>query len=632
MLAQAMELCLRGGKSLLAEAGTGTGKSMGYLIPLIIWALETGQKTLVSTFTKVLQKQLFDKDLPRLQKAIGGFEYALSLGGENYLCPKRFASIDETGLFNSEDHAITNRMHKWKKRHPLGINHDLDFPVPDSLWRKVCRDQHSCKGEVCPYRDSCGWLQAKKDQKNANILISNHHLVFYNIKLGGKLLPPVGAMVFDECHEVEKIAKAVMSIDVTSTRIKNVTTFLHNPTTGRGLIRKAAIPEDIKDAIIRDIAFIDRAVGTVRENLPAGDVIITGKDNLHVAKLTMGLAELGKKLAAVKDDTLAPYKDQVKEMAVCLSDINTQKIQYKKKNKGKDQEVEAETEIKCRNVYWSSNSGKGWKLTSSPIEVGGLLKATLFDAMSSVVMTSATMTINKDFKFFKRTIGANGNCETTWLSSPFDYKRQAVVYTPMGMPSHKDTAAYSQAVFAEACKLIEIFNGRTLILCTNKESMHDLHVRLKTAFPNMDFFQQGDKPSNILIEEFKESDSAVLMGTAAFWQGVDIEGDNLMCVIITKLPFDVPNDPVTIAQAQKIEAENGKGASFALLMLPKAILQFKQGFGRLIRTTEDKGVVAILDNRIYTKSYGSRFINSIPEGCRRVKDIRQIPKELLPSH
>ncbi len=633
-LSRGIELGLRQNRHYIGEAGTGVGKSLAYLLPLILWALEKSTadkitRAMVSTYTKVLQRQIFDKDLPRLQKVVGNFRYALCVGGENYLCRKRLAATANLGLLEgASEGALLNEIFKWGDLHPDAMYHDLDFRVPEWFWRRLSRDVHTCNEKQCNYKISCGWVRAKEQQKTAHILVSNHHLAFCNIKLGWKLFPDVSAVVFDEAHEVHDVAVASLGVTASSARIRSIVDPLYNPKTGRGMI--SHMPE--RGDLVENIEEIDRLAGIVGSKLGAGQKIIGSKGDIHVEKLAMRMSGLAEICGALDKDVFGASVGGLKEEAVNLSHINNQDV-------GKDDEGER----KHRYVFWSSATANRWQLTASPLEVGPLLKKVLFGKeigettdhrdqepkrVLPVSLVSATLSVNGRFTYFKSELGLNGSCMEAALGSPFNYGDQAVVYAPAGLPDPKD-GAYKHAVTAEILKLLEIFQGNTMILFTSYRLMNEMHGMLRERLPSLHFLRQGDMPGNQIVEQFKKLDRAVLLGTSSFWQGVDIPGDDLRCVIITRLPFSNPDDPISLAR-QELLKEKGLSSFeiFNRLQLPKAVLQFKQGFGRLIRTANDRGVVAILDNRLYSKAYGKTFFKAIPEGCRIVKNLGQIPRRL----
>lgn len=584
LLSKGIEYCLLNKKHYIAEAPTGVGKSMAYLIPIIMWAKRNNKRAIISTYTKVLQRQLFDKDLPMLHKVIGGFNYSICLGGENYLCIKRLNQIIDFGLFDdSADSKAVNNLLRWSSTTHDGTVYDINFHVPYRLWKRVCRD-HSICDKTCHYADSCLYLDAVNKWADSHILITNHHVCFYNIKMDYNLLPRADAVVFDEAHEIEGVATAVLGNEVLSSKIRSILDAV------RKLIHANATKNPDASKIINDIASANKEIELIHAKIGSKTDFLQKDDMLYLFQLEQLINNICTHLQGIDIDALKPYADKLKDTVLSIDEIVNQ-------DAGKG------------FIYWKSASQKEWKVAASPIEVSGILKKKLFAAIPSVFLISATMAIRNDFSFFKRSVGLNGDTPESILSSPFDYKKQAVIYIPdMPDPNH---ILYKAQLLKESEKLIQIFKGRTLILFTSYKLMNETYTALCEKFPDIEFLKQGDASGNKLVEKFKSCNKCVLLGANTFWQGLDIPGSALQCVIITKLPFLSPDDPITIARQKMLE---DKGLNpFVFYQLPKAILLFKQGFGRLIRTQADKGIVAILDSRIRQKKYGSQFIRSLPE-------------------
>lgn len=594
LLARGIEYCLSNKKHYIAEAPTGVGKSMAYLAPTILWAKQNNKKVIVSTYTKVLQRQLFDKDLPVLHKAIGGFNYSLCLGGENYLCIKRLKQTTDFGLFDdNSDVNIIDGLLKWSRKTHNGTIYDIDFAVPSKLWKKVCRDHTLCD-KTCENAGSCLYLDAVNTWNDSHILVTNHHICFYNIKMDWKLLPRVDAVVFDEAHEIEEVATAALGTEVYSSKIKSILDVI------RRIASSAPAAKPAMKDLINNISSINNEIGQLYTLSCSGTAFLQKNDISHLSYLTRLLARMDETLKTLGIDAIKPYAEKIKDIAISLDEITNQ-------------------DAEDGHVCWKSVSHKEWKVAASPIEVSGILKRKLFGVIPSVFLVSATMAVRNDLSFFKRRIGLNGDSPESILSSPFDYKKQAVIYIP-NMPDPKH-ASYKESIIDEIEKILKIFKGRTLILFTSYNLMNEVYTILSNTLSGINFLKQGDAPGNKLVEIFKKSRNCVLLGANTFWQGVDIPGSALQCVIITKLPFLPPDDPVTIARQELLEKRGFN--SFVFYQLPRAILLFKQGFGRLIRTQSDKGIVAILDSRIRQKKYGNQFIRALPE-CRIISDLSKI--------
>ena len=596
IMARGIAYCLQHSKHYIAEAPPGVGKSLAYLTPVILWAVKNNKKAIVSTCTKVLQRQLFEKDLPALNNVIGGFKYALCIGGENYLCPKRLSHAETIGIFDkTEDSTIIVKLAEWYKSSEDGTASDLKFPVLRRLWKKVCRDADFCNTS-CDYSDDCRYMDAVDAQEEADILVTNHHIAFNNIKAQYKLLPPVGTVVFDESHEIEDVATAAFSIEVVSTKIQGILSLLQHQ------IHRGA---DIKNqsAISSAISGISQEIKRVYGCLGDGTGILDDRD-MPISLLSDHISILAELLAKSGSDILAVCSSKLKAIAVDM-------ITLEQHQAGGGSSTEF--------VYWKVANRDGWKITATPISVAPILRGRLFNKIPSVHLVSATMSVNGSFSFFKSTVGINKDCAESILSTPFDYQRQMTVYIPP-MPA-PNTPAYAGALQREVGKLLTKFHGHTLILFTSYKLMVETYDLMEKQLPNLCFFKQGSMSNNKLIDEFKKTPHSVLMGLNTFWQGVDIPGDALKCVIITKLPFARPDSPIALARQRSLER---RGLNpFVVYQVPKSILLFKQGVGRLIRTVTDTGVVAILDSRVSSTSYGKRFLAALPD-CKITEDLREI--------
>ena len=600
IIANKIEHCLETKNHLIFEAGTGSGKSLAYLVPATLYALKTNKKAIISTATKLLQKQLFDKELPLLKKAIGDFRFAMVLGGENYLCSYRLLKALDIGLFDTDQEiALIQRIGKWQQENSLGTLFDIDFHMPDIVWHKIRRDRHLCT-TACAHRSDCTYLRNIEKQHEAQVLITNHNIILSHLKLDTKFLDNTTTVIFDECHELEAIAATVFSEAVDSRSLMLLLNELHDRRSGAGLVNKLKLHGDLKSAIARAIRAVTEKVYLSLARKECATDIMTDQDFDFLKELQTSLSVLCNFLKKDKVDWLLPHVNQLNEIVTSIDAICDKKNDY---------------------VNWKSLTTREWTFTSTPTSVSTLLRTKIFKpAKITTIHASATIAVCRSMAFYRARIGID-KAEELIVGSPFDYRKQAAVYIPRQMPDPEQKEQYFNALMVELGELINYFHGRTLILTTNYSLIKSLYEELVMRFPAFSFMKQGDLPNNQLIELFKRTPTSVLIGAFTYWQGVNIPGNPLQCVVITKLPFGVPTDPLSIAHQKRLR-QLGLNP-FWSYEVPRAIIQLKQGFGRLIRSKTDRGVVAILDARIMTKKYGNIFLKALPE-CNIINDITEL--------
>lgn len=620
-MARAVEKAIRDRAQLMVEAGTGVGKSLAYLIPFILWAVENDKRVVVSTNTKTLQQQLVDKDLPFLRDALGwDFRFALCLGGENYLCLRRYHRAKEGLLLTKEEVKVWAKLTRWVSATKEGLKGELDFEVNPRLWDEVSRQRELCLGGKCPFRRDCYYGRARRNWEKAHILVVNHHLYFANLACEGALLPPIDGVVFDEAQVLEEVASHYLGGEVSNHRIAYLLNEIHNPRTGKGVISRLEETEKI-ERIEEAVAEVRRASALFFENLmgiirPEEETITRRirKKNLVANVLREPLNGLISCLEevkrSIKDEErkieLEAYLSRAKEINLYLEIILKQERED--------------------TVYWVEISKKRRGIRSTlafaPIDVAQELKERVFAKVRPLILTSATLSSNRSFTFLKERLGIE-NARELILNSPFDYEKQVLLYLPSSIPDpdYQKPEAFEEGALKETVEIITRTKGRAFVLFTSFRLLDRFYERLVTLLPGMSFFKQGDKPRHRLLEDFKRSKNGVLLGTDTFWQGIDVPGRALECVIITKLPFKVPDDPLTEA---RIEALRIRGKNpFIHYQVPQATIMFRQGFGRLIRTKKDYGLIAILDLRVKTRGYGKIFLNSLPQ-CRQTSSLSQI--------
>ena len=620
-------------KLLIVEAGTGIGKSLAYLVPFIYWATEQDKRVIISTFTKALQQQLVEKDIPFLQEALDiKFQYALCVGGQNYLCARRLDQTAQHGLFETKTEVKQiEDIFEWRMQTRTGIVSELHFEPSDSVWKKVCREADLCMGKKCMHYENCFYQKAKKKEYQASILVVNHHLFFANLAAGEKVLPEYDAVVFDEAHTLEEVATNYLGLEVSNYKLKYLLDSIFSPRTGRGLLgnieklkenkkrRMEKLAADVR--IAADVFFSD----IIEKRPPDNNSFRIHQPNFVSNNLSNPLFALSSELKTLDSG-------DAEEML----EINA--LSTRTKAIGDEIEIILAQSLQDY-VYWAETIKNPrysrFILHASPVNVGKLMKETVFDRISPVVLTSATLSANGSFDYFRERNGLDESSELI-LGSPFNFKENSLLYISSALPDPgNETQSYTNEAAGQIAKILEIVRGRTFVLFTSFKMMNEIYDSLKDL-SELKILRQGDLPRYKMLEKFREggknsqdsqnsrdskSKGLVLFGTNTFWQGVDVPGRALECVIIVKLPFAVPDDPLTEAKTESFQ-KAGKDP-FLSYQVPRAIIMLKQGFGRLIRTKEDVGVVAILDPRLKTRSYGETFLKSLPE-CRITSDIEDI--------
>lgn len=601
-MAAAVTKALDKRESLIVEAGTGVGKSLAYLIP----AIQSGRKVVVSTASKALQGQLWDKDLVFLQETLPTkFHAAILKGRSNYLCLKRFDKAKSEPEFETEaEMEEWKAVARWAKETATGDYAELvDLPPGNRLLQDLNASDDHCVGKKCPMYESCFHTQAKRRAADASIIIVNHSLFFVDLALraqGMKFLPDYDAVIFDEAHEIENVAAESLGVEVSSYRIPYMLRDISKLDQQDGAVLVAAAAVSRAD----DAFWLGVAEGLQDgPRVLLGDMFSNGTDERwRHHDLDAALDKLSKALSRMKDapDDVEPL---VKRIAAIRADLDTIV-------KGGNQDW----------VYLRQRRGKGVFLLALPVDVSTMLRDRLFTQVETVILASATLAAGNSFQFIRARLGLDKAAELI-AESPFDYGRQSLMYMPPKMPDPKD-AGYIQACADEIARIVRESRGRAFVLCTSNYAMRELR---KLVEPKIDYpvMSQGDLPVPELVRKFREAGNAVLFAVATFWQGVDIQGDALSCVIIDKLPFDVHTDPLVAARQRHVEKKGGN--SFNDYSVPSAIIRVKQGLGRLIRSGSDRGVLSILDPRLTSKFYGKTFLRSLPK-YRGTKDMGDVTR------
>ena len=577
----------------IVEAGTGTGKTLAYLIPAIC----SGRRVVVSTATKSLQEQLFQKDIPFLQKHFApNLKVAVMKGRSNFLCLAKLNQLQDQGLLKGIEELDAFRQIKdWAKLTETGDRAELRF-LPDNseLWGRLDARRDTCTGQKCPSFNPCFVTGMHQRAKEADLIIVNHHLFFADLALKqddfGSILPEYSAVVFDEAHEMEDVASEYFGRQISNFRFEE----LARDTDQTLRLLRLGTP-----SLLRKTQRIRERNRSFFELFPPREGRFSFSRNERAAFLEQNRETYDALVSSLKrlETELAAQTTKPEE----LTRIARRSFELR-------QELTFLFESNEKNfVYWYERRNKGVFLTATPIDVSQILRQRLFEQFDTVILTSATLTVGGRFDYIRQRLGIDHAKERA-LPPEFDYPQQALLYLPRKMPDVRD-AGFSSKAADEIVQLLEHSQGRAFCLFTSYSQMNELfeRVRSRVSFP---LLLQGTAPRSALLERFKNTEAAVLFATASFWQGVDVPGEQLSCVIVDRLPFAVPSDPIVAARVHALQ-EDGRNA-FAEFQVPQAVLSLKQGFGRLIRTKTDRGVLALLDTRIQRMPYGKIFLESLP--------------------
>jgi ATP-dependent DNA helicase DinG len=618
-MASAVAGALAGRSHLVVEAGTGVGKSLAYLLPAVLHARRTGRKALVSTHTINLQEQLLYKDIPLVRGLIGeDFEAVLLKGRQNYVCPTRLARACRHGgdLFTAEEKPELERIREWAATTSDGSLSDLPFEPPRELWMQVCSEQHLCTPKTCGRDSGCFYQSARRRAQSAQVLVLNHTLFFTLLgdpeEEGIGYLFPDDFVIFDEAHTVEQVASRHLGFSLSQYGLKQSLQRLYNPRTRKGLFQQARRSEGISAAadLIPEVdRFFDAIAGAcvfrqgreyrVREDR-AADLAEAVSEN----SLSEGLARLAESAgnAATKSEDEG-LQGELNEVASRLRAARSGLSDFL-------------SQSESGHVYWVERTGKAstWcSLHAAPVAVAPLLGRLLFRQGGTAILTSATLAVgSSDLDYFRGRVGAD-EVPSLQLGSPFDYSRQMKIRVVRKMPEPKDPS-YEESLVKWIAHFTEESRARAFVLFTSYRTMQGVASRMENFFADKGWnllVQGGGLSRSRMLESFREEGESVLFGTDSFWTGVDLPGEALSSVIITRLPFVTPDHPLTEAKLEEIEAEGGD--PFQSYSLPEAILKLRQGVGRLIRSSKDSGSIVILDSRIVTRAYGKAFLKALPE-------------------
>ena len=614
-MAAAIAQTLEEERHLVVEAGTGVGKSLAYLVPATLFALEKKKKAIISTHTINLQEQLLHKDIPIAKKILPvEFEAALMKGRQNYLCPRRLqrAIQNANELFNTTEQADLARLADWARATMDGTLSDLPLEPDPKVWTQVCSEAHICTAKTCGQNPRCFFQQARKRLLAADVVVINHTLLF--MLLGSPeeqeereegYLFPNDFLIFDEAHTIEQTASRQIGIGISQYGLRATIQRLYNARSKKGLFtvtRDAAgvtLAASLVDEADRFFSAIDERANFKRDGREYRVREVDFVDDQITGRLAALQVRIGEVVRKTEDELL---KAELQELGRRIGEAREGIAVFLQQS--------AE-----EYVYWIERTGKTARnitLNAAPIDVAPVLRRMLFRDDCTSVMTSATLAVGRpDLAYFRRRIGAD-DAEPLQLGSPFDFQKQMKLFVVRKMPDPRD-AGYSAALAEWVARFVEDTEGRAFVLFTSYRSMQQLAVEMESFFAKkkMNLLVQGKgAPRSLLLEQFKTTPRSVLFGTDSFWMGVDVPGAALSNVIITRLPFAVPDHPLTEAKLELIQARGGD--AFTEYSLPEAILKFRQGVGRLIRTKSDNGIIVILDNRVVTKTYGRAFLKALP--------------------
>ncbi len=641
-MAQAVEEALEDKRHLIVEAGTGTGKTLAYLLPVI----RSGKRVIISTGTKNLQEQLFFKDVPFLERALFGADSQpdgqnarphtrLSVcymkGRNNYLCRKKLYELtDQPVLSGLEEIEHYRAIAAWEKTTGTGDRSELaELPEASALWHKLDARADTCLGQKCKEWERCFITEMRRRAAESDIIIVNHHLFFADLAIkleadgapDAGVLPDCGAVIFDEAHELEEVAGNYFGISVSNLRMEELARDTEHLLQREKLYtpQMASAIQSLRERSQLFFSLLPAHEGRIAFDARREFLEENGDEFLALNHALTRLSAEFERLPQKPDDvfTLARRAQQLQVQLGFVMENEDPNTVFWIERRSFRGAPGASSRRKPTEVK-SSGGRSNVYLQATPIEVGPILRECLWSKLETAVLTSATLAVGSSFDYIRQRLGLDHARELV-VPSHFDYESQAILYVPPDLPDPR-TPQFAAEATGVVRRLLEITRGRAFVLFTSYAQMNDIYDQLLGVI-NFPMLKQGDAPKSALLEEFRLTPNAVLFGTSSFWQGVDVQGEQLSCVIIDRLPFAVPSDPVVAARVKAIDRAGGN--AFSDYQVPSAVITLKQGFGRLIRSLHDRGLLALLDNRILKKSYGRVFVESLPN-YTKTTDIRKV--------
>ncbi len=629
-MATAVERALADERVLLCEAGTGTGKTLAYLVPAIL----SGKKVVVSTATRNLQEQIVAHDLPLIERTLGlAPRVAVMKGLSNYLCRRRYAAFagSAEALRPSNARALRT-LDSWIEETETGDVAELaGLSESDPIWREITSSSDTRVGSTCAYFDECFVTRMRRDAEAARLVIVNHHLFFADLALRGphpgRVIPDYDAVIFDEAHQLEDIATDFFGVRVSRSRLERLLRDLERALNAAGssdpLLGGAAASrgsEEVRrasDALWNELGRFargDEGRVTLEHDVWAGPALAAWHRLDTALEGLAALAETARGRVAGSTDRPRAEREALADALV----VGARRAEQTRES------LATIARGASGRVTWFEQSGRSVTLASTPVDVSDVFRARVFESIPAVVLTSATLTsVDASFTYVRSRLGlADGRVEATELvvPSPFDFERDALLYTPRDLPSPKN-AGFASAAIDRIVDLVRITGGGAFVLTTSLRSMRALHRGLVDKLPGHRVLLQGTAPKSSLVGAFRAAGDAVLVATMSFWEGVDVPGHALRLVVLEKIPFAVPTDPIVRARGLALEADGRN--PFMELHVPAAAITLKQGFGRLIRTRSDRGIVALLDERVHRRGYGKKLLATLPP-ARVTVDLEEV--------